>query len=170
MQMEKNMTKKNILTTLTMLICLTLLWGCWRVYPDGHKEEIGPVKKTVDILIGKPDRPGNAPDEGLMPVIVSILGTLDVYGVGHLMDRKRLHRLRAEAEQETDLLRAGYQEIKEGHRGDEDSLTKVKKLFALGQKIYGETIQNKKDVEKDVESFRSDYKEFRAGHKAIDKT
>ena len=168
-------SKKKIALLTVSLLLLTLLWGCLRVYPDGEKQEIGPVDKTMDIIIGKPNRPGNEsdkenPDSGLLPVIVGILSTLGVTVGGHLLERNRLHRLRASAEQETDLLRAGYQEIKEGHRGDEDSLTKVKMLFNLGKKIYAETLENKNDVAEDLESFKKDYKRLRAGHRDIDKT
>lgn len=107
------------------------------------------------------------PDEGALPILLSILGTAGLGAFGHLLERRRLHRLRANAESERALVMAGYQEIKEGLRDDDEALETAKMLFNTGMKVWNSSKDNVSVIIEDVDSFKDDYIKLRAVHKDI---
>lgn len=164
-------SRKRVFLVIVLMFTFTGCFGTYdRTYKDGETQKVGFFTKLSDIFMGKPDRPGNKgdkenPDSGLLPIITSILGTVGIYGVGHLLDRKKLHRLRAHAEAETKVVMAGYQEVKEGLRGDPKSLDKAKLLFNTGMKVWNDSKDNATIILEGVADFKEDYQKLRAVHK-----
>lgn len=115
-----------------------------------------------------------APDSGLLPVLATLLTTVGLGAYAHLLERKKLHAARDKAEKlakvaedETQIVMAGYQEIKEGLRDDEGALEKAKGLFNTGMKIWNESEDNATIVLDNVEVFKDEYKKLRAVHRDV---
>jgi len=128
-----------------------------------EKKDIEIKKKNAEIqeyneLVKK----GNeTPDEGLIPILQYVLGAGGIGGVGAIIRKINLQRKREEkVVVERDELRAGYQEIKETFRGENEKLEEIKGVFNQGVKNIQKAIKNK-ELPEDVDSFKGVYNNVR---------